>query len=103
MPEGASRDVAFRAKELDATVVGSAQYPAYKADPQISKNMVEVAELFTRLIGFNPNYEPFKKKEVRQAINHAIDAKLIIERLLKGHGLSGGGLSPQHLATSIIM
>jgi peptide/nickel transport system substrate-binding protein len=84
MPEGAARDAAFRAKELDATVVGSAQYPVYKADPQISKNMVEVAELFTRMIGFNPNYEPFKKKEVRQAINHAIDTKLIIERLLKG-------------------
>jgi peptide/nickel transport system substrate-binding protein len=84
MPEGAARDAAFRAKELDATVVGSAQYPVYLADPQISKNMVEVAELFTRMIGFNPNYEPFKKKEVRQAINHAIDTKLIIERLLKG-------------------
>src|SRR5512139_974539 len=84
MPEGASRDMAFRAKELDATVVGSTQYPVYKADPQISKNMVEVAELFTRMIGFNPNYEPFKNKLVRQAINHAIDTKLIIERLLKG-------------------
>jgi peptide/nickel transport system substrate-binding protein len=60
MPEGAARDAAFRAKELDATVVGSAQYPVYKADPQIAKNMVEVPELFTRLIGFNPNYEPFK-------------------------------------------
>jgi peptide/nickel transport system substrate-binding protein len=84
MPEGAARDAAFRAKELDATVVGSAQYPVYKADPEISKNMVEVAELFTRLIGFNPNFEPFKKKEVRQAINHAIDTKLIIEKLLKG-------------------
>ncbi|HWU41695.1 MAG TPA: ABC transporter substrate-binding protein, partial [Candidatus Acidoferrum sp.] len=49
MSEGAARDVAFRAKELDATVVGAAQYPVYKADPQISKNMVEVAELFTRM------------------------------------------------------
>ncbi len=83
MPEAGPRDAAFRAKELDATVVGSAQYPVYKADPQISKNMVEVAELFTRIIGFNPNYEPFKKKQVRQALNYAIDSKLIISRLLK--------------------
>jgi len=94
MPEGAARDAAFRAKELDATVVGSAQYPVYKADPQISKNMVEVPELFTRLIGFNPNYEPFKKKEVRQAINHAIDAKLIIDRLLKGKAYPAVGYLP---------
>jgi peptide/nickel transport system substrate-binding protein len=83
MPEGATRDLAFRAKELDATVVGSTQYPVYKADPQISKNMVEVAELFTRLMGFNPKFEPFAKKQVRQAINYAIDSRLIIQKLLK--------------------
>jgi peptide/nickel transport system substrate-binding protein len=94
MPEGAARDAAFRAKELDATVVGSAQYPVYKADPQIAKNMVEVAELFTRIIGFNPNYEPFKKKEVRQALNHAIDSKLIIQRLLKEKAYSAVGYLP---------
>ena len=94
MPEGAARDAAFRAKELDATVVGSAQYPVYKADPQISKNMVEVAELFTRMIGFNPNYEPFKNKLVRQAINHAIDSKLIISRLLKDKAYPAVGYLP---------
>jgi peptide/nickel transport system substrate-binding protein len=94
MSEGATRDAAFRAKELDATVVGAAQYPAYKADPQIAKNMVEVAELFTRIIGFNQNVEPFKKKEVRQAINHAIDSKLIIDRLLKGKAFPAVGYYP---------
>jgi peptide/nickel transport system substrate-binding protein len=94
MPEGAARDVAFRAKELDATVVGSAQYPTYKADPQISKNMVEVAELFTRIIGFNPNYEPFKNKQVRQAINYAIDSKLIINRLLMDKAYPAVGYLP---------
>jgi peptide/nickel transport system substrate-binding protein len=83
MPEGAARDLAFRAKELDATIVGASQYPAYKEDPQISKNMVEVAELFTRVMGFNPKFEPFSNKLVRQAINHAIDSRLIIRRLLK--------------------
>ena len=94
MPEGAARDVAFRAKELDATVVGAAQYPPYKADPQIAKNMVEVAELFTRLIGFNPKYEPFGNKLVRQAINHAIDSRLIINRLLKDKAYPAVGYLP---------
>jgi len=94
MPEGAARDVAFRAKELDATVVGSTQYPVYQADPQIAKNMVEVAELFTRMIGFNPNYEPFKNKLVRQAINYAIDSKLIIQRLLKDKAYPAVGYLP---------
>ncbi len=94
MPEGAARDAAFRAKELDATVVGAAQYPAYEADPEISKNLVEVAELFTRLIGFNPRFEPFAKKEVRQAINYAINSRLIIDRLLKGKAFPAVGYLP---------
>jgi peptide/nickel transport system substrate-binding protein len=94
MSEAAARDLAFRAKELDATVVGSTQYPVYKADPQFSKNVVEVAELFTRLMGFNPKYEPFSKKQVRQAINHAIDSRLIIQRLLKGKAFPAVGYLP---------
>ena len=82
--EGSARDMAFRAKDLDATIVGSDQYAAYKADPVISKNLIEVAEMFTRVVAFNMDFEPFKKKEVRQAINYAVDRELIIKKLLKG-------------------
>ena len=94
MPEGASRDIAFRAKELDATLVSATQYPVYKEDPRIAKNMVEVAELFTRLVGFNPKYGPFSKKQVRQALNYAIDSRLIIQKLLKGKAFPCVGYLP---------
>jgi peptide/nickel transport system substrate-binding protein len=94
MTEGSARDMAFRAKELDATIVGSAQYEAYKNDPAISKNMIEVAEMFTRLVGFNFDFEPFKKKEVRQAINYAINKELIINKLLKGKAVTAVGYLP---------
>ncbi len=56
--------------------------------------MVEVAELFTRLIGFNPKYAPFAKKQVRQAINYAIDSRLIIQKLLKGKAFPCVGYLP---------
>ena len=49
------------------------QLPEYQADPVISKNMIEVAELFTRHVGMNPDFKPFSDKRVRQAINYAID------------------------------
>ncbi len=84
MTESGARDNAFRAKELDATIVEPVQYPVYKRDPVISKNMLEVAEMFSRIVGFNMDKEVFKKKEVRQAINYAIDKNLIIEKLLHG-------------------
>ncbi|MBK9081166.1 MAG: ABC transporter substrate-binding protein [Rhizobiales bacterium] len=83
MGEAAARDVAFRNKEIDASVLGPAQYVAYKADAALSKNLLEVAEVFTRNMGMNPTFKPFADKRVRQAINHAIDTDLIIKRLVK--------------------
>ncbi|HTR88306.1 MAG TPA: ABC transporter substrate-binding protein [Reyranella sp.] len=85
MPEAAARDVAFRNKEIDTSILGPAQYVAYRADPQLSKGILEVAEMFTRSITFNltDGPKPFKDKRVRQAFNYAIDSELIIKRLVK--------------------
>lgn len=84
MGEGAARDMAFRARELDATIVGASQYIEYQKDPTLSKNLIEVAEMYTRLMVFNLEYKPFTDKRVRQAINYAINAPLIIDKYLKG-------------------
>jgi peptide/nickel transport system substrate-binding protein len=83
MAEAAARDVAFRNKEIDTSILGPAQYVAYRADPQLSKGILEVPEMFTRAMQFNPTYKPFADKRVRQAINYAIDTDLIIKRLVK--------------------
>jgi peptide/nickel transport system substrate-binding protein len=83
MAEAAARDVAFRNKEIDTSILGPAQYVAYRADPELSKGILEVAEMFTRVITFNHDHKPFDNKKVRQAFNHAIDADLIIKRLVK--------------------
>jgi peptide/nickel transport system substrate-binding protein len=50
--------------------------------------------MFTRLIGFNPDFEPFSDKRVRQAINYAIPADLIIEKVLKGKAYPARGYLP---------
>ena len=94
MEESASRDLAFKAKELDATIVGAVNYPEYQADPVISKNMLEVAEMFTRLVGMNPAFKPFADKRARQAINYAIPSDLIIEKILKGKAFPARGYLP---------
>ncbi|HWL57537.1 MAG TPA: ABC transporter substrate-binding protein [Paracoccus sp. (in: a-proteobacteria)] len=83
MGEAAARDVAFRNGEIDANVLGPVQYEAYTQDPALKDNILEVAEVYTRNIGFNPKVEAFKDKRVRQAINHAINSELIIQKLLK--------------------
>ncbi len=94
MSQGSARDMAFRAKELDANLVGATQYAVYKNDPVISENMKEVAEMYTRLMGFNRQYKPLADKRVRQAICHAIDGKLIIDKLLKGKAYQASSFLP---------
>lgn len=99
MVEDGPRDMAFKAEELDATLIGPTHYPQYKSDPQTSKHMVEVDEMYTIVTGFNLDFEPFKSKLVRHAINYAIDSDLILKKLLKGKGsLAVGFLSTSHTA-----
>jgi ABC-type oligopeptide transport system substrate-binding subunit len=46
-------------------------------------------------VGLNVNmYEPFKKKEVRQAVAHAIDRKNIVENVLGGVNQEATGIVP---------
>ena len=85
MADGSARDVAFRNKEVDVSILGPVQYAAYQADDALKDNMIEVAETFTRNVGFSQTQvEAFKDVRVRQAVNYAINSDLIIERLLKG-------------------
>ncbi|MBV8392052.1 MAG: ABC transporter substrate-binding protein [Alphaproteobacteria bacterium] len=94
MAEAAARDVAFRNKEIDTSILGPAQYVAYKADPELSKGVLEVAEMFTRSMRMNPEFKPFADKRVRQAINYAIDTDLIIKRLVKDKAYRAVGWLP---------
>jgi peptide/nickel transport system substrate-binding protein len=83
MGEAAARDVAFRNKEIDLSILGPAQYVAYREDANLKNGILEVPEVFTRHMGMNLEFKPFADKRVRQAINHAIDTDLIIKRLVK--------------------
>ncbi len=83
MSEAPARDIAFRNKEVDISILGPAQYVAYSEDPVLKTGIIEVAEVFTRIMGMNPAHKPFADKRVRQAINHAIDTDLIVKRLSK--------------------
>lgn len=94
MAEGSARDVAFRNKEIDVSILGPAQYQAYQADPELKDHILEVAEVFTRNIGFNKDVEPLADVRVRQAINYAINSKLIIEKLAKNKAFPATGWLP---------
>ena len=83
MGEAPARDVAFRNSEIDASILGPVQYEAYGQEEGLKDHILEVAEVYTRNIGFNPKIEAFQDKRVRQAINYAINKDVIVEKLLK--------------------
>ena len=89
-----ARDIAFRAGELDATIVEAAQYGSYKDDPQYAKDLIEVPEMFTRLIVWNQKYEPLANRKVRQAISLAIDEDAINQKFLRGKAYNPVGWLP---------
>lgn len=93
--DNSALDMAFRAGELDATVLSENAYTLYKADPELSKGLIEVSEVFTRHMGFNTEKKPFDDVRVRQAINYAIDRDLIVRKLLKNKAYKATGWLPE--------
>lgn len=87
-------DMAFRAGEIDTTVLSENVYTQYKADPDLSKGLIEVSEVFTRHMGMNTEKKPFDDVRVRQAINYAVDRDLIIQKLLKDKAFKANGWLP---------
>ena len=94
MEDGSARDIAFRSKEIDTSILTPAPYVAYQADANLKNGILEVAELFTRNMGMNSTFKPFQDKRVRQAINHAIDTNLIVTRLVKNKAYRATGWLP---------
>lgn len=94
MGEAAARDIAFRSGQIDINTVSPAQIAAYRNDPSLSANLLDAVVDYTRHMGFNQRFEPFKDVRVRQAINYAIDSQLIIDRYLNGQAKNANGWVP---------
>lgn len=84
MKEEATRDAEFRTENLDMLTAGDANYGRYRDDPRYRDDIIEVPELFTRAIFFNVRKKPFDDVRVRQAVNYAVDKKVVVEKVLRG-------------------
>ncbi len=92
--EAATKEAEFLAGNLDAFIAPASIYRKYRDHPEYSDNLIEVAEFFTRHVGFHCENEPFDDVRVRQAFNHAIDTETIIEVVLGGKGVPAVGYLP---------
>ena len=80
----------LRLQRGEADILGDPIPPAkfleVKNDPKWGKNIVEGGQLHTGYVTMNVNVPPFDKKEVRQAVNHAINKDRII-RIINGRAV----------------
>ncbi|HYU20464.1 MAG TPA: ABC transporter substrate-binding protein [Chloroflexota bacterium] len=84
MSEAGTRQNEFLAGNLDFMVLTDAQYRQFREDAKWKNQLVEVPELFTRILIMNVTKKPFDDVRVRQAMNYAINREETIENVLFG-------------------
>ena len=94
MPDNAARVAALLAGDVD--IINGLPVTAMKqVEASGNARVATVNGTRTFFLAINNGKAPFKDRRVRQALNHAVDRKLIIQRLLNGNATAlNGVLSP---------
>ncbi len=98
---------ALKSGEIDfADTLGSSLYESLEGEENIGLNAAKIPSF--QEIGFNSGadevlpdsdgHPALKDKIVRQAIAHAIDKQTLLDRVLLGNGVLGGGIVPSAIA-----
>src|SRR5215212_4342702 len=93
IPEGSSRLQQVETGELDiAWALTPEDVERARDNPDLT--VVEDAGLNTNWVNFNVTLDPFTSKEVRQALNYAINKEELSEGLYNGNMVPAGGVLP---------
>ncbi|MHB2165677.1 ABC transporter substrate-binding protein [Alsobacter sp. R-9] len=98
IPENASRVAALLAGEVD--IINELPASAIKqVDASDRAKVMAVNGTRTFFVALNMDRKPFNDPRVRKALNHAVDRKLIIDRILEGKATAlNGVMSPDAFA-----
>ncbi|MCB0099989.1 MAG: peptide ABC transporter substrate-binding protein, partial [Caldilineaceae bacterium] len=84
--DSAAQLAAYEANEIDRAQVPVAEIKRLQGDPQLSKELQTFSLTGTFYLAPSYSMAPFDVKEVRQALNHAIDRETLINTILQGIG-----------------
>jgi ABC-type transport system substrate-binding protein len=87
----------FESGGVDVLRIPEGDTQDWKEDESRSDQLKSVAALELVYIGINTTRGPLRDVRVRQAINYAIDRRLIVQRLINGRGRLAAGVIPPTL------
>lgn len=84
IPETSTRVAAIQAGEVQRIhAISPTLVPSLENDPNLEVKMVDGTRVY--MIEMNMNIAPFDKVKVRQAMNHAVNMDLILDKILGGY------------------
>lgn len=98
IPEELTAWAEFKAGNLDVMRIPISEFDRVTNDPKWQKYIVSQPGMNVYYLGLNCQKPPFDKKEVRQALNYAIDKDVILKTVLKNRGIPSHGPIPPGLA-----
>lgn len=87
----------FESGSVDVLLIPASETRQWEDDESKRGTLMSVPALQLVYVGINTTRGPLKDPRVRQAINLAIDRKLIVQRLISGRGRLAAGVIPPSL------
>src|SRR2546422_3047832 len=89
--------LAYENNELDFVEVPASDLKRIQNDPQLSKELIPYDAPITWYLTPQVTHPPFDDLRVRQAVSHAIDRKIIAEKVIQGQGIPAYAYIPPGL------
>ena len=89
--------LAYENNEIDFVEVPAAHFKRIQADAKLSKEMIPYDAPITWYLTPQVTHPPFDDVRVRRAVSHAIDRKVIAEKVIQGMGMPAHAYIPPGL------
>jgi peptide/nickel transport system substrate-binding protein/oligopeptide transport system substrate-binding protein len=97
IPEPSTAVAEFEAGNVDVLTVPESETRTWEQTDEKSARLSSAPALILYYVAINTTRGPLADARVRQAINHAIDTKTILEQILAGRGRQAAGVVPRAL------
>lgn len=94
IPEPSTAVAEFEAGNVDILIIPQGETAAWEQTDNKRARLQSAPALILYYVAINATRGPLSDVRVRQAINHAVDARTILEQLMGGRGFLAGGVIP---------